>query len=465
MVSVTKTPGLISVNTSPSVWDNGGHHWVNLQNINPATTEYADANIGNSMAQLVFMPTFDGITAHREDGTWHQTQGNGNCWLNDGGGQWVTETIGTHSEDWLDSDFWGSYNVLLPANVNSPNFGIILWSPGTDSLTFTDFGFNIPANQMIRGLGVEIRWAETCGPGPGDASHIMIDYLKLTVWHMDMPCTPGATQIAYGGCQTCTDGRGWNYSGGPCPGKECVAGETKCYNGTRVSCQYWDEMWGYSTAVVDKTCPGIECTGSSCLDGHLITCENGWKKDQGINNTCPQPGTECTGNQTKCQNGHQYECDNGYYIDKGASEACPGTECTSGQTECSHGRLYNCDNGRWADQGLNTICPGSGCTGTVSHCVNGHRIECENGYEVDKGEDSSCCNPAGSTRCIGGNRQTCGADGLWNGGVADTTCNTNPPPVQNDLSSLLWVIAGVAAVGGGYYLYSRGEKKRSKNVK
>jgi len=41
----------------------------------------------------------------------------------------------------------------------------------------------------------------------------------------------------------------------------------------------------------------------------------------------------------------------------------------------------------------------------------------------------------------------------------DASCQNNPPPVQNDYSSLLWIIAGIAAIGGGYYLYNRQEKK------
>jgi hypothetical protein len=455
MANVTKSPTVAA--------DVGSVPWVDLQNI--ASTDGSFAySVNTAGGMCVVFPTTDGITPNTGGCSYGASACNAHYIEKVGTDYYPNPTGGN-------TDMWSI--TLTPEQVNSPNFGFVVWTPG-GSFVAKGFNFGLLRGDVVRGIKVGFNynpvgawsgsqpWAY-CEYPPGTSyyacnQHKISGFYAIIYYTPAEPCTIGSTTCANGGQYICPDG-GWVLQG-PCPGTECTAGQTKCAGGNKYTCNNGN----WENKGIDSACSGTECpyTGAmECIGGHLYYCNNGYRQDMGTTTTCV-----CVTGSQKCEGGHKYTCDGvGHWIDQGVSVACPGSECTAGQTNCSNGHFFNCNNGRWADQGLDSICPGTGCTGSVSRCADGNRFACENGYEVDKGPDSSCCTPSGSTRCIGGNRQTCGTDGLWNTGVVDSTCNTNPPPVQNEYSSLLWIVAGIAAIGGGYYLYSRGEKKRSKNVK
>jgi len=464
MVSVTKFPTVV-LNGS------AGSTWSNLTAIGSSDGNYAESrNLSGGLIGI--FPTTDGVNPDTGGCSYGTTACNikyahGDplgCYPAYGGGNWVVNEVGS------DTDTWGL--SLTPEIVNSPNFGVVLWPPGTQPLSISGFGFSIPSGNVINGMRVTIRWQAPCGPDMCSSQSLCtyqrIDYVSITLIYglSSAQCTTGQTYCGSGGSgnhyYTCNNGM-W-YDNGPnvvaCPpgpGTECSAG-TKCENGYYFVCSngYW----------VNEGLSSICCTPGStqCSSGHQYTCPSGFWVDGGLSTTCP--GNECSGSGTTCNNGHKIQCQNGYLVDIGASADC----CIPGTTQCLGGSRSTCQsNGSWGASVIDNTCPGNQCSTGATRCQDGHRINCVNGYEVDAGIDASCP----GTQCTGSGTVCDSNDHLIkceNGYNVDlgvsTTCQVNPPPVQNDLSSLLWIVAGVAAVGGGYYLYSRGEKKRaSKNGK
>jgi hypothetical protein len=429
MVSVTKYPTVV-LNGS------AGSTWSNLTTIGSADGTYAES-VNLSGGLVVIFPTTDGINPDTAGCSYGATACNAKyahgdplgCYPAYGGGNWIVNEIGS------DTDTWGL--SLTPEIVNSPNFGIVLWPPGTQSLSISGFGFNIPSGNVINGMRVTIRWQEKCGPEMCSSQSLCvyqrIDYVSITLAYASSPaqCTAGQTYCGAGGAgnhyYTCNNGM-W-YDNGPNV-IECPPG------------------------------PGSECSvGTKCEDGYYFVCSNGYWVNEGISSVCP--GSECSGTGTTCSNGSKIQCQNGYLINIGASSDC----CIPGTTQCLGGSRSTCQsNGSWGASVTDATCPGSQCLTGSTRCQDGHRINCVNGYEVDAGIDATCP----GTQCTGSGTICDSNDHLIkceNGYNVDlgfsTTCQVNPPPVQNSLTALLWIAAGVAAVAGGYYLYENRNKKRA----
>ena len=138
--SVTKAPGTAAQGSPVSNQYQPPSIWANLSNIAVADGNYAEA-LSNANGIYVTNITVDGVNPVSVT-KYVPT----NIWTNS---EWMVNTLGGPTDTW-------GYSISV-SQVNSPNFGIILYPPACPSLTLTNFGFNIPDGNAINGIEFTIK--------------------------------------------------------------------------------------------------------------------------------------------------------------------------------------------------------------------------------------------------------------------------------------------------------------------
>lgn len=112
------------------------------------------------------------------------------------------ETVDTVRVYGSPTDLWGE--TLTPADINDPDFGVVLscrysnlnGTSDTQYLKATNFGFSIPTTSTIQGIvaSIELKGAKT-RPGFSYISTITVDRMTLTVYYTNITSPRPAASI------------------------------------------------------------------------------------------------------------------------------------------------------------------------------------------------------------------------------------------------------------------------------